>query len=195
MNHESDHPDTRTAQWSCSRIALRVDLIPRGVRRITIDNDRFPGQGCFWEELDAHHPELAGIEPYGSPLAEELRCAISGIPFERQVPWAPFREPWEIALYRHVCKLPAGKITLLPSILELDGAPFNDATMATALRTCPLVPLVPVHRVRVTPPTQLRFPWGEKWQKFLLGSESNAANTCRKGKLVPEHKQREGGRP
>ena len=173
------HPDFGgvVASWIHDPLALLSHLTSRGVQKIVLDEDHAAGQMFFWDGARAEYPPLEKAEPHGPQLARELSQALSGQLFEPQVPWTPECPRWHLELYEYVRQLPPGQITELPESLIVDGKYRDRRAIAGALRKCPLVPLVPLHRICGTGKRAVHFPWGTGWQEILLRTEKKAARS------------------
>ena len=168
-NNAIKNPGVITARWTSASLSLLVSVTPRGVCSISLDKDFVPGQTYLWAGIEPEYADLVTVEPFGAQLAHELDQALSGRLAESKVPWVPTVPPWHRELYGYVCRLAPGRLTLLPDSLNLDGEYRLEREMVAALRRCPLVPLVPLHRVAATEP--IAFPWGEGWGSTLLQRE------------------------
>lgn len=170
------NPGTIVARRTHTAISLLVSMTPRGVRSITIDSEFVPGQEYFWTGIEPVYANLATVEPFGAQLADELNQALSGQLMESKVPWIPGGPPWHLELYRYVCRLAPGQVTLLPDRLRLDSEYRQQREMVIALRKCALVPLVPLHRV-ATAADPIAFPWGDGWRSLLLRREGHGIHS------------------
>lgn len=173
-SREYGKADATISRWTLDLLSLLVSLTFRGVQRIRYDTDHIPGQQFFWEGIEEKLPELETSKPFGPRLAHELSQAMSGRPVESRVPWVAKCPRWQVELFEHVRRLPPGRTTEIPGSLQLGGKYRDRKKVASALRTCPFVPLVPTHRLSTVGNQSVRFPWGESWRRYLLQQERRA---------------------
>ena len=159
--------------YTSGALSLRVSLSPDGVCEINRDEDYVPGQQPLWPDV-FESPLVRVLPPLGQRLAGELDGVLAGKQVNLRTYWKPAKPRWQLELYQWLRVLAPGRLTTIPDEMMLGGKDREPKRIASAIRNCCLIPLVPAHRVAAVVDEPVPFPWGEIWQERLLEREREA---------------------
>lgn len=143
------------------------------------------------EELRAEFPLASRAVP-GHRLRRLLDTALAQLARPgagRGTPLDPRGTPFQLAVWRELCKIPSGSTASYRDLAKRLGQPTAVRAVAGACAANPIAVIVPCHRIVRSDGSLGGYRWGLNRKRALLAAESRLATQRRdtKGVLRSQH--------